>query len=290
MPVKTTRSMNFFGTAPEAPIYNRVPRGTRAVVVGEVKFTGSGWKVLVELVDVRDESGYQIEDLMGRRGRIEVDVDEYGFWGLEPLEDRWQRSLPPVSRQDLPRSQRSWMKPNPVYRWETLADVDGTNANDSYATLHSGMQSWNPNEWETTGLAFDEDGEELGEERVSFIRQQHQFRVHGAQRNPEKHLNIEVGDTLELERHPVYDHGGEVPRYKVTRRKVKTIEWLPDGRGILTLIGVKSRYVGGWYDKYFQLTGSEERGHWLSSDKPGPTRYAILKVIKKKRRVRKKRR
>ena len=174
------------------------------------------------------------------------------------------------------------MAANPSYQWETLADVEGSNANDSYASLHAGMQGWNPNEWETTGLASDDSGVELGEDEVALIRQQHQFRL---RRNPDrKRLGLEVGDTLELERHPVYDHPGVSPAYKVTKRKVKSIEPLDGGGAFLKLVGARQPLGGGRYiDKLYRLGGSEERGWWLSSSDP-PSRYLVLSVVKKKRR------
>lgn len=92
-------------------------------------------------------------------------------------------------------------------------------------------------------------------------------------------LDIEVGDTLELERHPVYDHPGDVPSYKVTKRKVKRVSG-----NLLYLQGVRVRGMSGWLDKPMRVSGSKERGYWLRSGPPRPLRYAILSVTKGKRR------
>jgi len=101
-------------------------------------------------------------------------------------------------------------------------------------------------------------------------------------RNPEG-LDFGVGDTLELERHPVYDHPGDTPAYKVTRRKVKAITERESGAVIVRLVGMRQRLGKGHYiDKSFRLTGSGERGWWLSSGKPGPARYQILDVIRRR--------
>jgi len=94
------------------PIYppgGNLPLGTRAKVVGYPEFTGAGWKVPISVTDARDDHG-RLHALIG----MEFNAD---WSAIEPLVDNWaQRSSQRrrTSRQLLPRSQKSWMKPNPI--------------------------------------------------------------------------------------------------------------------------------------------------------------------------------
>lgn len=94
-------------------------------------------------------------------------------------------------------------------------------------------------------------------------------------------LDIEPGDTLELERHPIYDHPGSTPSYRVSKKVVKTIEWKSPDRASVTLRGMRSSYAGGvTIDTRFKLSGSDEGGWWVTKLPPRPSRYLLLEVHK----------
>lgn len=92
MPVKTTRSMPFENKiSGHGYKHYRLPRGARAEVIDEPKWTGSEWVIPVRVTDARDESGMRMTEVIGENGFISVDVEEDRFWGIEPMEDRWPR-------------------------------------------------------------------------------------------------------------------------------------------------------------------------------------------------------
>ena len=313
-----------------------IPEGARGEVAGEPIYTGSSWRVPVRIVDARDETGYPLA-IVGNTHAILID-------SIEPLVDNWiDKGRRRTSRHALPRSQRSWMKPNVIpeaphdpYRvrnsGEYLSWVERTYAPEtpvmftrSHIGLDSGrrvnipagtkgvvlMTAGHPNEIEVLALlsdngtygtiavfeteyeaperslrALEDNWEEgVGESGIRELTPGSAERSRMVSNSPRGSkkidgVHLEVGDTVEMERHPVYDHPGDVPSYKVTKRKVKGIEW-GDGYALVKFVGMRQRLSKGCYiDKHFRLGGSDERGWWLISYEP-PSRYAILSVKKK---------
>lgn len=339
-PVKVSRAWLYDNYMRQGPI---LPKGARAVVIEDPdspRRGGGGWSVAVEIVDARDEMGYPLP-VVGKRGWVFVDAEDGRWYGLEPLEDNWRSSAQGrrTSRHALPRSQRSWMKPNialsqlrvpepdrsqtsvrDYFSWMGVTFAPGTPVRivRSDAYLRSAPRGARAVVTRLKGVgnvyvrftdARDETGLPLphliGAEGVSHepylqleplednwiealrSRATARHRLPRQQRSWLKpnadidELGIEVGDTVELERHPIYDHPGEPPSYKVTRRKVKDIRVTRDGTPVLTFVGMRMKYGSSYMDKRFRLSGSKESGWELWSGKPGPTRYAILSVIKK---------
>lgn len=95
--------------------YLDVPRGARGVVVVDPVTNDfldyypveDSWSVVVEITDARDEAGILLQEAVG--ARLVIDVEQ-----LEPLVDNWATGAQGrrTSRHALPKSQRSWLKPN----------------------------------------------------------------------------------------------------------------------------------------------------------------------------------
>jgi hypothetical protein len=301
----------------------------------------------VLILDARDESGMR-QPAVGNSGWV---MSQH----VEPMVDNWRgQRRTSRGRHHLPRSQRSWMKPNvsvrqlsvplPDPRYSQLSDyIDWVRRTYAPGTPVKVMTTarraagvrpryasatkktlWNlPVGARGEVIKVDDDGhvlfrvvdardevgypldEYIGVEALSVAPEveieplvdnwassaaarpaaryalPHSQRAH-MKPNPEG-LDVEVGDTLELERHPIYDHPGDTPSYKVTKRKVKSIKEYENGSVLVRLVGMRRRISKGHYiDKSFRLSGNAERGWWLWSGPPGPTRYAVLEVHKKR--------
>lgn len=118
-PVMTTDKNVWLFDSSAASIGKIPEPGARAVVIGPPQYTGTKWRVEIEVVDARDAAG-QIDDLIGKQGWVNVEWNRPSpgaplrWYGIEPLVDNWYTVRQAQGRQHLPRSQRSWMKPNPI--------------------------------------------------------------------------------------------------------------------------------------------------------------------------------
>jgi len=96
-PIATLTELDYIGNI-------TVPQGARGAVDGPIN--GDEESVWVTIVDARDPSGYPLSHVVGQR---------VGMRGkdMKPLVDHWAGAQgSPMGRHHLPRSQRSWMKPN----------------------------------------------------------------------------------------------------------------------------------------------------------------------------------
>jgi len=313
-----------------------IPKGSRAEVAGDPIYTGTSWKIPVRIVDARDEAGYLLSSIVGS-------VEDVWVGSVEPLVDNWvNKHHRRTSRHGLPRSQRSWLKPNVIPEaphdpysarnsGEYLSWVERTYAPEtpvmftrSHVGLDSGrrvnipagtkgvvlMTAGHPNEIEVLALLSDngtygtiavfeteyeaperslralEDnwegsGRESGIREIDPHREDRSYMASNPKRSRIDGEHLEVGDVVEMERHPVYYHPCDVPSYKVTKRKVKDVQW-HDGFAIVKFNGMRQKIRKGYYiDKHFRLGGNDERGWWLTSYDP-PARYAIMNVEKKR--------
>lgn len=313
-----------------------IPAGARGVVLPHIPGNQDidPERVWVQITDARDAAGIPIDRAIGER---------VGMSGarMRPLVDHWAKPGRRTSRHHLPKSQRSWLKPNvPVDQLRVpKPDESTTSVRDYVEWLYTTYAPGTPvkligteesllsapvgsravvkkieglgSVWVQFTDARDEIGfpihyiiggrgvtaqaptmlEPLEDNWVEKFRSAPtgRHRLPASQRarlagNPRDRLDIEVGDIVEMERHPIYQSSGAT-KYRVTKRKVKSVKWFESDSAVVTFVGMKSRYAGGVVvDKSFRLGGSEKRGWWLTSDKPGPARYEIVSVIKKRKR------
>lgn len=94
-----------------------------------------------------------------------------------------------------------------------------------------------------------------------------------------------VGDTLVLERWPVY--GRRQPSaHRTSRKTIASIEWESEDVAWVELEGVTHRFAGGSTLRLFRMARSRDGAWWLTDGPPNPLRYLVVEELMPNKKAR----